>query len=102
MPAVFTHQFNTPTYKGTAKVNTGLFINGKFVDSVDGATFEYARHVFALIARSADVAAGQCLRPLCRQSHHQGRGCRAQGHRRRRPGCADRVQDYVGPQDPRS
>lgn len=41
MPGTFSHQFDTATYKGAAKVNTGLFINGQFVDSVDGATFEY-------------------------------------------------------------
>lgn len=40
MPA-FTHQFDTALFKGTTTVNTGLFIDGKFVDSVDGATFEY-------------------------------------------------------------
>ena len=41
MPGTFTHQFATDLYKGSVTVNTGLFINGKFVDSVDGETIEY-------------------------------------------------------------
>ncbi|EKM54311.1 uncharacterized protein PHACADRAFT_258094 [Phanerochaete carnosa HHB-10118-sp] len=35
MPGMFTHEFATELYKGTATVNTGLFINGQFVDPVD-------------------------------------------------------------------
>ncbi|TFK61593.1 aldehyde dehydrogenase [Pluteus cervinus] len=40
MPGTFTHQFDTPTYKGTVSVNLGLFINGEFVDPVDHETIE--------------------------------------------------------------
>ncbi|EKM54307.1 uncharacterized protein PHACADRAFT_258086 [Phanerochaete carnosa HHB-10118-sp] len=40
MPAAFTHQFDNALFKGFTTVNTGLFINGKFVDSVDGATLD--------------------------------------------------------------
>ena len=40
MPQVFTHEFNTPVYKGKTSFNTGLYINGKSVDSVDGETYE--------------------------------------------------------------
>lgn len=40
MPAAFTHQFDNALFKGTTTVNTGLFINGQFVDSVDGATID--------------------------------------------------------------
>lgn len=40
MPSSWTHQFNTELFKGSASVNTGLFINGKFVDPVDGETIE--------------------------------------------------------------
>ncbi|KAI6000378.1 aldehyde dehydrogenase [Pisolithus orientalis] len=32
MPSIFTHEFNTPVYKGKVSFNTGLFINGQFVD----------------------------------------------------------------------
>lgn len=40
MPQTFTHRFNSPLYTGTVSVNTGLFIDGKFVDSVDKNTIE--------------------------------------------------------------
>ncbi|KAG2366983.1 putative 1-pyrroline-5-carboxylate dehydrogenase [Suillus spraguei] len=33
----FTYQFDTPTYKGTSTVPTGLFINGKFLEPVEKA-----------------------------------------------------------------
>lgn len=35
MPGTFTHTFDHAGYKGTVEVPTGLFINGKYVDSVD-------------------------------------------------------------------
>lgn len=41
MPSSFTHQFDTALYKGSVTVNTGLFINGEYVDSIDGETIEY-------------------------------------------------------------
>ena len=47
MPSVFTYQFDNAFFKGTTTVNTGLFINGKFVDSVDGATIEYVASPYA-------------------------------------------------------
>ncbi|RDB20392.1 Aldehyde dehydrogenase [Hypsizygus marmoreus] len=40
MPGTFTHTFDTPSYKGTATVNTGLFINGQWVDPVEGGTID--------------------------------------------------------------
>ena len=40
MPQVYTRQFDTPLYKGTATVNTGLFINNEYVDAVDGSPIE--------------------------------------------------------------
>ncbi|KAF9644016.1 NAD-dependent aldehyde dehydrogenase, partial [Thelephora ganbajun] len=36
MPAVFTPQFNNDSFKGQATVNTGLFINGQWVESSSG------------------------------------------------------------------
>ena len=60
MPQTFTHQFDTPLYKGTATVNTGLFINGEFVDPVEGGTIEY---VAVLPACSELANTLQCLRP---------------------------------------
>ncbi|KAI5118337.1 hypothetical protein M0805_009140 [Coniferiporia weirii] len=40
MPLTFTHEFNTPVYKGKTSFNTGLYIGGKFVDAIDGATHD--------------------------------------------------------------
>lgn len=37
---IFTYNFDTPTFKGTTKVHTGLFINGKFVDSIEGSSID--------------------------------------------------------------
>ena len=51
MPSVFTRQFDTPLYKGSVSVNTGLFINGQFVDPIDKETIECvpsAPHAFML------------------------------------------------------
>ncbi|KAF5346487.1 hypothetical protein D9756_010090 [Leucocoprinus leucothites] len=36
MVATYTHDFNTPLYKGKVTVNTGLFIDGKWVEPVEG------------------------------------------------------------------
>ena len=40
MPLSFTHEFDTPVYKGTSSFSTGLFINGQFVDAIDGGLIE--------------------------------------------------------------
>ncbi|KAK0214433.1 aldehyde dehydrogenase [Armillaria fumosa] len=41
MPSqIFTYSFDTPTFKGTTKVRTGLFINGKFVDPIEGGSID--------------------------------------------------------------
>jgi len=40
MPSTFTHTFDTPSFKGTATVNTGLFINGQWVDPLEEATID--------------------------------------------------------------
>ncbi|KAI0341987.1 aldehyde dehydrogenase [Trametopsis cervina] len=40
MSTVYTHSFDSPVYTGTVTVNTGLFIGGKFVDSVDKETID--------------------------------------------------------------
>jgi len=41
MPFTFTHEFNTPAFKGKVSFNTGLFINGQFLDGSDNTTIEY-------------------------------------------------------------
>ena len=48
MSPTFTRDIDAPTYKGTISVNTGLFINGKFVDAVGGTTVEYVTMLVCL------------------------------------------------------
>ena len=43
MPAVFTHEFDTPIYKGKTQLNTGLFINGQFVEGSNNTYIEYVQ-----------------------------------------------------------
>ncbi|TFK61589.1 aldehyde dehydrogenase [Pluteus cervinus] len=40
MPATFTYQFDTPSFKGTTTINTGLFIDGDFVNPVENGTID--------------------------------------------------------------
>ncbi|KIJ63961.1 hypothetical protein HYDPIDRAFT_28857 [Hydnomerulius pinastri MD-312] len=40
MPAVFSHQFDAPTFKGKVSFSTGIFINGQFTDGSDGTTID--------------------------------------------------------------
>jgi aldehyde dehydrogenase (NAD+) len=40
MPSTFTYEFNTPSFKGKSSFETGLYINGQFVDGSDKATIE--------------------------------------------------------------
>ncbi|KAG7441437.1 aldehyde dehydrogenase [Guyanagaster necrorhizus] len=40
MSQTFSYDFDTPTFKGTTKVHTGLFINGKFVAPAEGGSIE--------------------------------------------------------------
>ena len=41
MPGTFTHVFDTTLFKGTITVNTGLFIDGQWVDSANKETIEW-------------------------------------------------------------
>ena len=41
MPSIFTHKFDTQTYKGETEFNTGLFIDGQFVDGSNNTYIEY-------------------------------------------------------------
>ncbi|KAJ3569880.1 hypothetical protein NP233_g4765 [Leucocoprinus birnbaumii] len=40
MPTTYTHHFDTATFKGDVTLNTGLFINGQWVDPVEGGTID--------------------------------------------------------------
>ena len=46
MPATFSYDFDTPVFKGTASLGTGLYIGGKWVDSAEGKTIEYVMSVY--------------------------------------------------------
>ena len=40
MSKVFTHELNTKLYSGKFSINTGLFIDGKFVEPVNKGSLE--------------------------------------------------------------
>lgn len=40
MPTHLSYEFNTPVYKGSTSFETGLFIDGKFVDGSTGSTID--------------------------------------------------------------
>ncbi|KAF9468331.1 putative 1-pyrroline-5-carboxylate dehydrogenase [Collybia nuda] len=40
MPSTYTHHFDTPSYKASVTFDTGLFINGEFVQPVDKGTLD--------------------------------------------------------------
>ncbi|PFH45469.1 hypothetical protein AMATHDRAFT_9185 [Amanita thiersii Skay4041] len=40
MPATYTHNFDTSVFKGKVTINTGLFIDGKWVDPIEPATID--------------------------------------------------------------
>jgi aldehyde dehydrogenase (NAD+) len=40
MPETFKHTFDTPVYKGTVEIPTGIFIDGKFIDGAEGGYIE--------------------------------------------------------------
>lgn len=41
MTGVFTHSFDNESFKGQVTINTGLFIDGKWVEGFGGNTIEY-------------------------------------------------------------
>lgn len=71
MPHVFTHEFDTPVFKGKTSFSTGLYIDGKFVDAIDGQTSEYVLSLFRLLRHFANCELPlQCREPDDWQSHH--------------------------------
>ena len=40
MPQTFKHKFDTRVFKGETEFNTGLYINGKWVDGSSGEVIE--------------------------------------------------------------
>ncbi|KAL5478608.1 hypothetical protein ACEPAI_2793 [Sanghuangporus weigelae] len=40
MPQTFSYDFDTPTFKGKTSFSTGLYINGKSVDGIDGGKYD--------------------------------------------------------------
>lgn len=41
MPSTFSFEWDTPAYKGKTSFNTGIFINGQFVEGSNKTTIEY-------------------------------------------------------------
>lgn len=48
MPAVYTPQFKNDSFTGEATINTGLFINGEWVDGSSGSFIECAAIILSL------------------------------------------------------
>ncbi|KAH9475743.1 Aldehyde dehydrogenase [Psilocybe cubensis] len=49
MSGTYTHHFDSPTFKGTSTIHTGLFIGGKWVDPVEGGTIEVVNPATAAV-----------------------------------------------------
>lgn len=61
--ATYTHQFDTPAYKGTVTVNTGLFIDGKFVEPLAKETIEYVLSDVIIAVTNSDAALSRIINP---------------------------------------
>ncbi len=62
MPSTFTYTFDTPLYKGKSTFNTGLFINGEFVDPVDDAKIELV-WTYRCLSINANLTPGRVVNP---------------------------------------
>ncbi|KAG1779901.1 putative 1-pyrroline-5-carboxylate dehydrogenase [Suillus placidus] len=56
MPSTFIKTFDTPAYKGTITIPLGLYINGEFVDPVEGGTIDVVNPATGKVVTS--IAAG--------------------------------------------
>lgn len=112
----FTYQFDTPTYKGTSTVPTGLFINGKFVEPLQKGTIEYVLasivfkfHLMNLILTRV-LNPGRSINCSCLISfdseysqwkgHNLGRRWHCCRYRHRRSGCKEGLQRALGLEGP--
>lgn len=59
MPGTFTQTFDTPSFKGTATINTGLFINGKWVDPVENGTIDVVNPATGKLITSVAVGSSK-------------------------------------------
>jgi len=55
MPNEFTYTFDTELYKESVTFNTGLFIDGEFVDPVEAETIEYVYSFVMSLRNKADI-----------------------------------------------
>ena len=62
MPSTFSYEWDTPAYKGKTSFNTGLFINGQFVDGSNKTTIEYVLDCLDLIS-SANIPSFSVVNP---------------------------------------
>ncbi|KAG8220341.1 aldehyde dehydrogenase domain-containing protein [Butyriboletus roseoflavus] len=56
MPSVFTHEFNTPAFKGKVSFGTGIFINGQFIDGSDRTTIDVINPTTGKVTTSVSEA----------------------------------------------
>jgi aldehyde dehydrogenase (NAD+) len=59
MPSTYTHHFDTPTYKGDVTINTGLYINGQWVDPVKSGTIEVYSPATGKLVTSVSVGSSE-------------------------------------------
>ncbi|CCM06502.1 uncharacterized protein FIBRA_08772 [Fibroporia radiculosa] len=57
--AIFSHDFDTPFYKGTARVHTGLFINNEWVQPVQGGTIDIVNPANAKILTQVSIGTSE-------------------------------------------
>ncbi|KAF5323284.1 hypothetical protein D9619_013499 [Psilocybe cf. subviscida] len=55
MPGTYTHKFDTPVFKKDVTINTGLFINGQWVDPVEGKTVEVVNPATGKVITSVSI-----------------------------------------------
>ncbi|KIP10902.1 hypothetical protein PHLGIDRAFT_115040 [Phlebiopsis gigantea 11061_1 CR5-6] len=87
MPGTFTHQFDSSFFKGNVAVNTGLFINGQWTDSVSKETIDIFNPVDGTVitkvaaanAEDVDIAV-----KAAKQAFKTSWGLKVPGHQRGR------------------
>ncbi|KAJ3551327.1 hypothetical protein NM688_g4767 [Phlebia brevispora] len=70
MPGTFVHELDTPLYKGKISVNTGLFINGQFVDPIDKETIEVHNPTTGKLLTKVAVASAKDVDVAVKAARH--------------------------------
>jgi len=61
MPEIFSYEWDTDVYKGKTSFNTGLFINGQYVDGCKGTTIEWVLH--RVLSQDTDLPLFSVINP---------------------------------------